>query len=218
MSDEMTDRKQDDVPFCVEVGGALFTADGMWFHTSEQDIRAFAPEVLDRYGLEFLLQSAAEWYRLPVTLSLLILATMLPTLGGLMAGLSSFVLYLGLSVIAPSAVFPSLVSLVRKLNHPVFQGLVFVLVLSFLASSGDMIGLSVGLVGFILLRWQLVSRLLDPIADRLRRPLGSLSPTDMILRNIIVRSALKHGYDVGGIATMQRRMIEIMNYKQSRRK
>jgi len=143
---------------------------------------------------------------------------MLPFLGGLTAGLASLLLYLGLATIAPSAVFHSIVPLVRKLNQPVFQGLVFVLVVSFLASAGDMVGVVAGLVGFILLRWQLVSRLLDPLADRLRRPLGTLSPTDMILRNIIVRSALKHGYDVGGIATMQRRMIEIMNYKRSRRK
>jgi len=52
----MTDRKQEEIPFCVEVGGALFTADGMWFHTNEKDLRAFAPEVLDRFGLEALLK------------------------------------------------------------------------------------------------------------------------------------------------------------------
>jgi hypothetical protein len=212
----MTDRPSP--PYWAESPAGIVTLDGGRYHTTEADLRAFAPQVIDRYGMDALLEMASTWHRLPTTKGLLILVALLPYVAIWQAVAASLVVWLFASVVSPSTVFLAVMKPVKWLSHPVVQGLIYVLILSILAASGRLGAMAVGLAGFILFRWQILERVASRLVDALRTPLSPLPAQDAILRNIIVRAALRHGYSVGGTDAMQRRILEIMNYRRRSRK
>ncbi|NQV72361.1 hypothetical protein HQ496_04490 [bacterium] len=202
----------------VELPKGIFTSDGNWYHTTSGDLRSFSSEVLDKIGLSALLQMAGEWSRIPVSVSIWVLPIMLPSAGlwlGLFATLS---LYLVLSVISPSVIIIQVMSLVRGLNHPIAQGLFYVMMLSYFANTDRMEMLVIGLIGFIAFRWQLVDKILLPVVSRLRRKLSPLPVHDQILRNVIVRSAQKQGAPLAELDRMEKRVLEIIHYKRRKKK
>lgn len=212
----MTERSG--APFWASSPSGILTMDGRHYHTTEADLDAFAPDVLQRYGMESLLRMAGSWAQLPTALALLSLLVFLPMGASWQAAAGALVIWLFLSVTAPSVVFIAVMKPVSWLSHPVVQGLLFVLVLSTLAASGNLGAVWMGLAGFVVFRWQLPDRLLGRVVAWLRRPVSPLLPDDAILRNLIVRLALKHGYDVGGTDRMQKRVLEIMNRHRKPRK
>ena len=205
-------------PSYVELPGGIFTAEGVWYHTTEMDISEYVPDLVDHYGLNELLTRAGAWGRLPVTASIISLAPFLLVLGPWEAALASLSVYLFLAVVSPSVVIFSLIPLVRRLNHPIFQGLLYVLLMSYLASMDQFVPLTVGLTGFVLFRWQIISRLFSRVVGFLSSPLSSLDTPDTILRNVLVRGSMKHGFSVGKIDQMEKRIAEIMTYSKTRSK
>ena len=212
----MTDRPSPQ--YWAESPAGIVTLDGGRFHTTEADLQAFAPQVMERYGMDTVLKMASVWHRLPTTKGLLVLVALLPYVAIWQAVLTSLAVWLFASVVSPSTVFLAAIRPVRWLSHPVVQGLIYVLILSILAASGRLGAMAAGLAGFILFRWQLLERVASGVVDALRKPLSPLPAEDAILRNIIVRAALRHGYSVGGTDVMQRRILEIMNYRRRSRK
>lgn len=202
----------------VELPDGIFTADGIWYHTTEKDVAEFAPDLLHRSGLDVLLAQAGEWSRLPTAIAILGLAALLVLISPWQAALGSLSIYMFLAVVSPSVVIYNLSGLTRKLIHPVLQGLIYVLFLSYLASLGQMGAVGTGLLGFILFRWQLVGRLLSRPIRFLARPLSPLYMPDTILRNVLIRGSLKYGYSVGELQRMEERMTEIMTYHKTRSK
>ena len=201
----------------VELPGGLFTAEGLWFHTTTHDISEFAPALVDRLGLNGLLHRATDWIKLPVSMSLWSLVGFLLIWPPIWALVASVLVYLFLAVASPSVVLFNLISTIRWMNHPIVQGLLYVLVLSILAAQGQMGGVGMGLLGFILYRWQLVSKMLAPIVGWLSKPLSSLGVSDTVLRNVLIRGSLKYGLPMGEVDRMQKRMIEIMTYHKTRK-
>lgn len=210
----MTDRPSP--PYWAESPAGIVTLDGGRFHTTEADLLVFAPDVVERYGMDALLKMASTWHRLPTTKGLLVLLALLPYAALWQAVAAALAVWLFASVVSPSTVFLSVIKPLQWFSHPVVQGLLYVLILSILAASGQMAAVLVGLVGFIAFRWQLPDRAGSKLIAMLRKPLSPLPAQDAILRNLIVRAALKHGYSVGGTDSMQRRILEIMNYRRSR--
>ena len=201
----------------VELPGGLFTAEGLWFHTTTRDISEFAPALVDRLGIDSLLEMATDWIKLPVSVSIWALIGLLLMWPPFWALSASILVYLFLAVASPSVVLFHLISTIRKMNHPIVQGLLYVLVLSILAAQGQMGGVGVGLLGFVLFRWQLVSKILTPIVVGLSKPLSSLGVSDTVLRNVLIRGSLKYGLPMGEVDRMQKRMIEIMTYHKTRK-
>jgi hypothetical protein len=199
------------VPSWVESPMGILTADGRRYYTRVADLQLFAPQVLEKYPVDVLLRMAAGWAQLPTALSLFLLLGLLLIAEPGGAVILTLLTWLFLSTVLPSTVFALLARPVSWLVHPVVQGLLFVGVLSLLAAVGNIAGVWVGLAVFIMFRWQVPDRVLGGLLNRLRRPLSVLPPDDAILRNLIVRLALRHGYDVGGTEQMQQRVLEIMH-------
>lgn len=205
----MTDKKN--LPSWVESPLGIMTVDGRKYHTRLADLESFAPEVVQRYGIDSLLKMAGGWAQLPTAASLFLMLGLLLVAEPGAAVMLTMATWLFLAVVLPSTVFALLARPVSWLVHPVLQGLLFVGVLSLLAALGNIAGVWVGLVVFIAFRWQLPDRILGRVVSRLRRPLSSLPADDAILRNLMVRLALRHGFDVGGTEQMQQRVLEIMH-------
>ncbi len=212
----MTDRPR--VAYWAESATGIMTVEGVTFHTTFADLNAFAPDVIERYGMDALLKMATTWYRLPTTKGLLVLIALLPFAAIWQSIAVGLAVWFFAAVVSPSTVFVAVMKPLGWLSHPVVQGLLYVLVLSILAAEGDLAAVGVGLAAFVVLRWQLLDRLLGRLVAIFRKPLSPLPAQDAILRNLMVRLALKHGFSVGGTDAMQRRVIEIMNYRRSSRK
>ena len=72
----MTDRPSPQ--YWAESPAGIVTLDGGRFHTTEADLQAFAPQVMERYGMDTVLKMASVWHRLPTTKGLLVLVALLP--------------------------------------------------------------------------------------------------------------------------------------------
>lgn len=212
----MTESKSS--PYWVDTPAGMLTQEGKRYFTSEKDLAVFAPQVVERVGVGELLRMATAWSRIPTALALLTLLGLLPVWSVWQALAMSVGVWFFLAVVSPSVVFAALCRPARWLGHPVLQGLLFVGVLSLLAAGGNLTGVWVGLMGFILFRWQLPERLLGRLVAVFRKPLSPLPPDDAILRNLTVRLALRYGFDVGGTEHMQQRVLEIMNRHRAPRK
>jgi hypothetical protein len=199
----------------VELPTGIFTADGVWFHTRESLLEEFAPGVLEHRSLRMLLADATVWLYLPVTISAWLLPIYLVWTEPGTAAVAGIVTWIFLAVLAPFVVFPSAVGLVRRLSHPVGQGLFYVVMLSYFAAGDELAAVGVGIAGFVLLRWGLVDRLLMPVVRFLPTPGPDLPRSDHVLRNLIVRTALRHGIELAETDRMEQRMLEIWHRRRA---
>lgn len=199
----------------VELPNGIFTADGVWYHTSETLIMEFAAGVLKRKPLRELLADATVWLNLPVTATAWLLPVFLAATEAPMAALAGLFTWIFLALITPFAVFPSLVRSVRWMSHPIGQGFFYVAMLSYFAAGDEFAAVGTGLAGFILLRWGLMDRLLLPLVRMMPTPGPDLPRPDHVLRNLIVRTALKFGVDLPETARMEHRILEIWNRRKS---
>jgi hypothetical protein len=205
-----------DAPLFVELPNGFFTASGTWFHITTQALKEYAGDVLETEGLSRLVSDAEHWLRSSATLSLWLFAATVPFVPAWQALLGSMVWFAGWSILAPGFVNRPMIRLLRMLEPVGLQGIAYVGVLSWMASGGEFIAVATGLLWFVLVRWGLVARVLDPIVSRFQAGLYGLAVPDQVLRAVIIRAALAHRLGVPQIDAMERKMMEIARGRSSR--
>lgn len=198
----------------VDTPYGIFTADGIWFHIREEALREYAASILDEISLEQLLQWAAVWMRSPQIIVLWVLPAALWLLPALLAALLALVLFAGWKVLSPSIASEIAVRVANGLDTAVVQGLYYVFVLSILAAQERYAALAIGLLGFMLLRWGLVERALQPLLQPLLRAFYALPLSDQVLRAFIVRIALNRRRSLPQLDEMQQEILETWSYRK----
>lgn len=196
-------------PAFVELPTGIFTAAGTWFHVSARDLEAYAGPLLERVPLERLLATAETVLRGPQTLTAWMLLVVLLAATPVEAAASGALLFLAWSVIGPGLVLPGLPRALRVLEQVWLQGLAYVAGLSLLAAGGAPGAVWVGLAGFVLLRWGVLERLVDPLAARMRSRLYALPLPDQVLRAVMVRSALRERVSLPQIDRIESDMLRL---------
>lgn len=196
-------------PSFVELPTGIFTAAGTWFHVSVDDLRSYAGEVLDRTTIEDLFASAESVLRAPQTLATWVLIATLMIATPVESALATLVVFFGWSVLGPGLVLPGILRILRVLETVWLQAVAYVAGLSILGNSGAITAVSIGLAGFVLLRWGVVSRLAEPLVRALRSRLYALPHADQALRAVIIRFALRERVSLPQLDTMEERMMEI---------
>lgn len=196
----------------------MFTASGTWFHVTRADLEDYAGEVLKRVELERLVTDAESVVRSPQVITVWMLLGLLFFTSPAQAALAAAVMFLAWSVVGPGFVTLPILRLYRALDLVPLQGLAYVTVLSVLANQGNLVGLGTGLAGFVLLRWGVVGRILDPIAAAFRKSLYRLPLADQALRAVIVRHALATGSRLAELDDMERRMLDIAHRRGNSRR
>jgi len=196
-------------PTFVELPTGIFTAAGTWFHVTSDDLAAYAGPLLDRMSVGALLAAAETVLRSPQTLATWLLLGLLLAGSPAQAALVALLAYSGWSIVGPGLVLPGLVPLMRVLEVVWLQGAAYVAGLSLLGMAGNLVATGVGLAGFVLLRWGLVSRLVEPLVGRLRSRLYALPLEDQALRAVIVRYSLRERVPLPQIDAMESRMLDI---------
>lgn len=188
----------------VATRNGIFTETGTWFAATEESIEQYAAGVLAVRPLPRLLADADVWLRGSTIVALWSLGIFLLLLPPVVASIASLTLYAAWSIIGPSFVSRVGARLLRVADNVLLQGLAFVILLSLLASAGSMAAVWIGLGGFIVYRWGIIQRLIDPLLRPIQRSLYELPVPDQVLRAFIVRIALKHGLDVPQIREIER--------------
>lgn len=201
--------------FFVSMPHGIFTAEGVWFHTTEELLRDFAPEVVERVGVERLLREASAWARFPAHAAVWMLLVFLLLATAAQAAAGALAVYVFLAIFGPGLARPGGARLAVRLSKPIVQGLAYVGVLSFLAADGRLGATGAGLAGFILLRWGVIDGIVRPIARRAPGMKRTLPAPDRTLRNLIIRYAMKMGMYTQEVAAMEASMLRIWNYRKS---
>ena len=196
-------------PSFVELPTGIFTAAGTWFHVSVGDLRAYAGEVLERVPVEEVLGAAEAILRAPQTLAVWVLLGTLLVATPVQAAIAALAVFIGWSIVGPGLVLPGLLPSLRMLETVWLQAGAFVAGLSLLGASGAVPAVSVGLTGFVLLRWGVIGRLSEPLTGRMRARLFALPLADQALRAVIIRFALRERVSLSQVDAMEARMIEI---------
>jgi len=193
----------------VELPQGIFTVDGIWYHTSLKDLQDFAPEIVKHIGAFQLFEKASDWARLPSTVVAWMMPLVLLVVPGWSAVLLGIVVFWVASLTLPSLVVYSAIPAVRILNHPFSQGFFYVAFVSFFAAQGAFTAVWIGLISFVALRWQLLSRVFEATIQKRNSGPTKLEFHDRILRNVLIAASIKYGASHPEIDRMEKRMIEI---------
>ena len=195
-----------DVPVYIDTPRGIVTAGGLELRTTEALLRDYAGDVLDAVGLPTLIRRTETWVRSPQTAAALALPfalSVLPWWAGVALALAIYALW---TLAAPSLASSRMARLFGVLEHPVLQGLLYVAVLSALASSGRTAEAIAGTAGFVALRLGVVGafmrRALQPVVERL----FALPVPDQTLRALIVREAFRRGIELDELGEISRRV------------
>lgn len=181
-----------DVPPFLDTPAGILTVSGIRFQTTRKLLEEYAGAVLRVVPLETLIARAEVWLRSGQTIALWLLAPLLLVIPPAGAAAISLTAYLAWETLSPLFASRRLVAVMRVLEKPVVQAVLYVAVLSALGIRGHLGGVGVGLGGFVLVRWQILPLLVRPITGLLRKPLFTLPVADQVLRAFVLRAALMH--------------------------
>lgn len=199
----------DDVdPTYVDTPYGMVTASGRWYHIPEEDIRAYASDVLEHVSLDRLINWADAWLDSPRTVTLWLLPPLLWALPVGWAVAAGVGLYGGWTLVSPSFPGPWAAWLVSGLQNVLLQGGYYVLTLSAFALADRFAAVGVGLLAFVLLRWGIVGWGARLGLRPLLKWLYPLPVTDQVLRALILRSAVHYRVSVSQVDALTADIIE----------
>ncbi len=176
----------------VNTPQGIFTASGLWFHTTEPLLKQYAGQVFEHVTLKDLVRQSALWVRLPETIAIITLPVWLWFVGPWAAVLFAVGAYLLMLLAGPGLTHPAVSPLLNWLDHAVVQAACYAAVLSVFAVSGEFVQVVIGLMGFIVLRWGLLRRGAVPLARPIQQRYYAPSVPDHILHALLHHTALRH--------------------------
>ena len=193
----------------------ILTESGVWYKTTVQHLNEYAKELFEREPLEVQLALADTWIRTPHTLSLWLLPLGIlyydPSQWGIIV-VSFFLIW---QIIAPALVNRSLSPLIKLLDAAVMQSILYASTMSILAMSGQYYATMIGLLGFILFRWGVLSYLTRPIVIRCWESMYKLPAADHVLRAFIIRGALHYGITLSDFEDIEQKITQHISKKKS---
>jgi hypothetical protein len=189
----------------------ILTARGTRFRTTEVDLKAYAADLFEKRPLGRLLADAEFWLEFPRNVSVWLLPVCVLLIGpwtGLLACLAVYVtLILARSIVTAW----SATSVARLIGNVGGQAVVYVAIAGWLGMVSEMGSMVICLAGFVAFRWNLVDRTLGSAIERLAFQRAPFPVADRVLRNLIIRGALRHGIVLKGMETIQGRLRAVLD-------
>jgi hypothetical protein len=125
--------------------------------------------------------------------------------------LSAVTIYVGWKGLGPSLVSLGIGRFLDILDKVWLQGVYYVGILSYLAAQEMYVGVLVGLLGFVFLRWGLVGKAAGPIVRVIWATLYELPIADQILRGFILRTAMKYRVSLPQLEKLEKQILEMFS-------
>lgn len=194
----------------VETPQGIFTVSGVWFETTRAALLEFAGPVFRCESLESLIRRSEVWVRSPETLAVWMLPLAMLWMAPALAAAAVLGLFILWKIVSPSAVSRVAERIFAVLEAVWLQGVFYVGVLSYFAALEQYGAVVIGLIGFVLIRWQILTRITKPLLRRTFRSLYGLPVPDQILRAFVYRTAITNGIPMPEIDRMERRVADLM--------
>ncbi len=186
----------------------ILTESGIWYKTTVDHLNEYAAELFEREPIEVQLALADTWLRSPHTLSLWILAIGVVYFNPWQVAITVVIFFMIWQIIAPSLVSRNFSLILRIFDAVLLQALLYATTMSLLAMSGKYHAVSVGLIGFVLLRWGVLIYLIRPVVSRCWNAMYRLPVPDHILRSFIIRGALRQGIRLSGFRDIEQSIVQ----------
>ena len=187
----------------VDTGRFIVTGSGTVFRSTKKSLDEYAPGLTERVPLEKLVGDADLWLRLPMDLSLWVLPIGLFQGGPWIGATGMISVYLVSAVLSPAEVSLYAVPMVRLLDRVTLQALYFIVTLSILAQNGRFPELWTGVGGFVVLRWSLLARAVEPVVHSLTKRLYSMPVPDQVLRAVMIKYAIRFGVSIPSLSDIE---------------
>lgn len=188
--------RSDDFSY-VETRQGIVTKNDVLFRTTEDSLKNYAGPVIEKVGLDALLEQAVRWVRASRIIGMiafLVGALFLNIWGALLLGIGVFLVIELL--IAPLFPLKTLIPAFRLLDAYWSEFVGAAIVFGWIGFQGDIQGALIGLGLFLLLRWALFRGLEAFVLRFVFSILYRLPFADQILRTVIVRRAVSLGIDL----------------------
>jgi hypothetical protein len=192
----------------VETPQGIFTASGVWFATTRDALETYASEVLAYEPIEQLIERAGVWLRSPETLAVWLLPLIMLSIPPWPAALSVITGYIAWKTLGPSAVSRAVERVFSIMDRVWLQGAYYVGILSYFAAINQFALVWTGLVGFIVIRWGLLSRIVQPLVLLMQGSLYDMPVPDQVLRAFIIRAAMAHRVSLPQLDRMERQISD----------
>jgi hypothetical protein len=197
----------------VDTGQFMVTGHGTMFRSTKHSLEEYAPGLMERVPLARLLGDSDLWLRLPMDLSLWILPFGLVQGGPWLGATAMVSVFIATTLLSPSGVSLHALPVVRILDTVLIQAFYFIAILSFLAQSGRFAELWVGVGGFVVLRWSLLSQVTSPMVERAAQRLYGMAVPDQVLRAVIIKHALRFGISPSAVRDIEKDVRSITGGK-----
>lgn len=196
----------------VSTPRGIFTRSGLQFHTTEPLLQEFAGEVLKEVPLSTLISQTEMWLRSPTILGLVVLPLLLLLIPiPILVALLTLAVYFTWEVVGPGFSGPRMAKLAKMADNVFFQFVLYAVCLGILSVVWQAAeGVIYGLAGFVLFRWNIISRMLHPLYEGVRRSMYSLPVADHVLRLMIIRTAMGRRIPLDPINEMEQRVLKML--------
>lgn len=190
----------------VETQLGIVTRTGHWFHTTTEQIKEYAPGLLEKYSLDRLIEDAHAWVRSADNLALTLLFILLFTVNPILAGLITITFHWLWYNFKSSFVNKYLGKVFSYMNTDAYLLIVSMIALSFLGIQGQYLALGIGLIFFFLLKLGLLNWLWNRLTST-----GSdkLTLNDRILKMIIVKYAMHEDLAPAAVQQMEDKLRQM---------
>ena len=195
----------------------ILTESGVWYRTTVALLNEYAANVFEREPIEIHLARADTWIRSPHTLSAWLLALGLLYYAPWQVTVVVLIFFPVWQIVAPALVNRGISPLLRVLDAVLMQAILYAATMSILAMTGQYQAVAVGLIGFVCLRWGVLSFLMRPLIIRCWKAMYKLPVPDHILRAFIVRSALRYGVNLANFADIEQKIVQHVFKKKAPR-
>lgn len=195
----------------VETPLGIFTTNGNWFYTNTEQIRKFAPGLLQHVEIDQIVADSEVWVRSTDSIALLLFLGFLLIIPSPFAVLLS-ILALFLWQISKSAFVSGLATyVVRMLSYDPVVLLFSVICLSYLGMIENYEGVSIGLLFFFIYRFGWLRKAFDSYYDTYH---SGITLNDRVAKMVILRYAMKHNVKVNEVEAMETHILELMRRKK----
>lgn len=193
----------------TETPKGIFTAAGLWFNTTSDILKSYAPGLFKKHDLEKILTDAEVWIRSADSLSLALFMVLLAAGNAYVAALV-VILFLPAWHLNKSAfVNYSSTRLLKVIDNEIFLVMLSIVVLSWMGMSEQYVSLLVGLLFFILLKFGLYRKLVEELFHKKND--RQLPLNDRVLKMVVVRYAMHENVHTDEVQAMEAKILKLIS-------
>ncbi len=208
------EKRDKDIPECIETPTGIFTVSGNWFFTTEKQLKSYAPELFKIYRLSDLIQKSERWIKSTDIVGIILSMILLITFPLISAVLLALFFGLAWNHFRPAFYTLFFDKLLRPFSYDIVLLTAAVIPLSFLGITGLYLKLICGMLMFLIFKFGWFRKLADRVISS-----GSKIPlNDRILNMVIVRHCMKENIALPAVSQMESDILQAVHKSAEQRR